>query len=303
MLTLKFPKMEKALTKAKDGLKPNSPRLKVLVVDQHAIVLGDFMCLVCNIYDYFTIHDMITDEKETQSLKEILRYMNGKSFTAKYWEELTKGASFMVSDNKTLYIETPSVKKELHYQDEEVDVLPPLRGLLKASEQEQTSVPTISMNYKSLRIIKDCFGTILDKQGITFSFSGQSKRAKFTFTGYKFIYGYIHTDYNAANEGFLFEDLNEFAQNQKPIVIALEKKQEEQAIPAPPQLGKEVSEGLFAAQPATQPIGDFVNEKPKMKVVKDDEANIPPPPPLADLEIPAPPIDDDLPDITNFEEE
>lgn len=273
MLTLKFPKINEALSKNQTSLNTNSPRRRVIIVDNHAIVLSDFFCVVVNLYEYFTIDQGITEPEDRDSLTEILEYFNGKSFNKDYWAELVKGADVEVMENGNLFIKTPKLERELHYEDAHLDVLSLLEHLYKTNGREKMACDTIALNFKAMKTLGKCFGTELDTQSIVYEFSGQDRYVKFTFSRSKFIYGYVHTDYDAAKEGFLFHDLEQFCKDNQEMVEGMRAMKK--SIPAPPMPQDnlpDVNDGLFK----------------NLKVVKD-----------ADV----PPLPDDFHDFLEFKQD
>lgn len=234
-LTLKFPKLEKALTKSKD-LSDNDPRKGIIVLNNNAIVINNDFCLVIDLMDYFTIDCNIEDEGEIKELKKIMFYMDHKVFTKEYWEELTKGA-IMRMNGDAIYIETPKYAKDLHYKDMDINILFPLAMLKEVSKYNSGIVSSIALPFGALKQIYDILPSDFKADHIIYEFSDQTRPTKFTFRNRKHVYGYIIPHHDAAQEGFKFETLNAFVDDEyiSEIIDGLETKKQKGLAPPPPQ--------------------------------------------------------------------
>lgn len=238
-LTLKFPKLEKALTKNKD-LKDDDPRKGIIVLNNNAIVINDDFCLVIELMDYFAIDCGIEDELELQELKKILFYMDEKIFTKEYWEELTKGATMRMNGD-AIYIETPKYAKDLHYKHMEANLLFPLSMLKSVSESRQSLISAVALPFGSLKQIYDTLPNDFKGDHIIFEFADQTRPTKFTFRNRKHVYGYILPHYDAAQEGFKFETMHAFVEDEyiKSITVELETAKKASLAPPPPSRNPE----------------------------------------------------------------
>ena len=55
MITVKFPALNKALTKDVKDLTEDDPRRGIIVLNNNAIILNDTFCIVCDLFEYFTL--------------------------------------------------------------------------------------------------------------------------------------------------------------------------------------------------------------------------------------------------------
>lgn len=236
MITLKFPKLEKALTKQDKTFKDDDPRKGVIVFRDNAIVFTHYYCLVVNLKDYFRNDCDITDETELRELRRILFFMNAKTFNKEFWEELTKGAN-MKMDQGNLYIENPRYAKHLHYKEIEINHLPILETLIIANNLPSGPTSVISLPYGALISIAETLKADFKNDHIIMEFSGADKFVRFTFRNRKHFYGIIMPHFDSAQEGFRFEYLNNFMNDEfiKETVAELREIHKPKLPPPPPK--------------------------------------------------------------------
>lgn len=234
MITVKFPALNKALSKDLKDLPENDPRRGVIILNNNAIVLRNDFCLVCNLYDYFTIECGIEDDFELEELQRIMFYMEEKIFSNEYWSELTKGANMKI-ENGVLFIENPKYSKDLYYKEVPVNLLEPLAALEKISIQPENLISAISIPFGPLNTIYSCLASEFKNDKIIFEFSSQEKAVKFTFKNRKHFYGYILPDYDAVQEGFRFDTLESFIGEVSDLIKDLKEAQKTSIqAPSPP---------------------------------------------------------------------
>ncbi len=233
-LTLKFPKLDKALAKDKD-MRADDPRKGIIVLNNNAIVMNYNFCIVIDLMDYFTIDCGIDDDQEIAELKKILFYMDEKVFNKEYWGELTNGAN-MKMNGDSLFIETPKYSKDLHYKHLEVDLLEPLENIKAVSESDQNLVSTIALPFAAISQIYNVLSADFKGDYIIFEFADQTRPVKFTFRNRKHVYGYIYPHYDAAQEGFKFETMKEFIRDEyvRDVLSELQEKKKKSLAPPPP---------------------------------------------------------------------
>jgi hypothetical protein len=241
MITLKFPKLEKALMKADKDWSNDNPRLGIIILQQNAIVLNHNFMLVVDLYDYFVDDCDITDENEIKELKRILFFMNGKIFNKQFWEELTKGANMRMKEG-ALFIESPRYAKDLHYKEMQVDFLDPLERLEEVNAQDQGVLSVVSLPFAAFLSIGDTLKTDLKLDHIILEFSDQTRPVKFTFRNRKHFYGYIIPDYDSAQEGFRFENLQYFMKDE--VIREMIADLRAQKTPPPPAIEKNETEKI-----------------------------------------------------------
>lgn len=235
MITVQFPALQKALTKDVKDLPEDDPRRGIIILNNTAIVLRNSFCLVCNLYDYFTIEAGIEDDLELAELEKILFFLDGKIINSEFWAELTKGAN-MKMNNGNLFVENPKYSKDLHYKEFDADFLEPLIALEKLAESPTGNIDCIALPFGMLNIIYTCLASEFKKDMIIFEFIRQDAPVRFTFKNRKHFYGYIHPNYDAAQGGFMFDELNSFTNSVKGYLETLKEKAK---VPTPPTENEE----------------------------------------------------------------
>lgn len=253
MITLKFPKLEKALEKSVKDEPLDSPLRGIIVIDQKAIVFRHSFCLVVDLYDYFTIDCGISDDNELKVLKGILMYMNGKVFSGEFWDELTKGAN-MKMNNGALFVENPRYSKDLHYKHLDINIIEPLSKLMKASELKEGLVPSIGIPFLVLKTIYDTLASDFKTDTIIMEFNSQDGYVKFTFKKRKHFFGYIYPEFNAANEAYKFDAFESFVDDFREH---LQELKDAFVPPLPPPLTESAEE-------------DKVIDQAQLKIVTDE---------------------------------
>jgi hypothetical protein len=229
MITLKFPKLDNALSKQLKDEPANSPLRGVIVLYGKAIVFRDTFCLVVDLEDYFVLDCAIEDDGELETLEGILLYMHGKVFSQEFWSELTKGASMKMS-NGALFVENPRYSKDLHYKEIDIDMIEPLANLAKASSYEEKLVGSIALNFHDLKQVYYTLSSSFKTDQIILQFKSQDAFVKFTFRMRKHFYGYFYPNYNAVQEAFRFDALEMFVQESAEMLDDLRN----QTPPPPP---------------------------------------------------------------------
>jgi hypothetical protein len=231
MVTLQFPKLHNALGKKLDKLKPNDPRRGITVLNSNAIVFRDDLCLVVNLEDYFMIDCNITDPQDIEEIESIMTFMHGKTFDKEFWKEISVGAEMSVRDGG-MYLKNPKYSKDLHYKEEDFNLLTPMKMLQMLAKQGKGIISEISLPYISLKSIYDCMATDFKTDNIIFEFHSQDKPVRFTFRDRKHVYGYIIPDYDSAQESFKFDNLEAFMGDEF-IKDMIDEMEAEQAPPPP----------------------------------------------------------------------
>lgn len=229
MISLKFPKIDKALQKVVKDEPIDSPVRGILILNQKAIVFRHKFCLVVDLYDYFTLDCGIEDAEELEMLEGILFYMDRKIFNLDYWSELTKGANMQMKQGN-LIVDTPRFSKDLHYKELDIDFTEPLEKLTRARKYEEEAIGSVAMDYLTLKTIYDTLSSDFKTDQIIFQFNRQDSMVKFTFRKRKHFFGYIIPDYTAVQEAFRFEGMNVFVDGFEEFLKELKSKQ----IPPPP---------------------------------------------------------------------
>lgn len=234
MITVKFPALNKALTKDVKDLPDNDPRRGIIVLNNNAIVIRDNFCIVCNLYDYLTIEQGIEDDFELEGLQSILHYMDEKVFSNEFWNELTKGANMEIIEGN-LFIENPKYSKDLHHKEIPIDMIEPLVKLDTINLRAEMPISSIAIPFGALKTIYDCLPADFKHDYIILEFFSQDKAVKFTFKNRKHFYGYLVPHYDAVQEGFRFECLESFISDMSDYINDLkEERDRRNTAPLPP---------------------------------------------------------------------
>jgi hypothetical protein len=246
MITVSFPALNNALTKDVKDLPENDPRRGIIVLNNNAIVLQNNFCIVCDLYEYFTIESGVEDPEELEELDKILFWMDGKIFSSEFWKEITKGANMKMNEGN-LYVENPKYSKDLHHKEIPIDLLEPLKKLQDISKQPEDLISAIAIPFGSLQKIYSCLASEFKNDIIIFEFNRQDSLVKFTFRKRKHFYGYIKPHYDSVQEGFRFESLNNFITAIGSYIEQLEEEAK-QTVPEPPPIDVEPSKSVDDGQ-------------------------------------------------------
>lgn len=247
MIAIKFPALHKALMKDVKDLDEDDPRRGIIVLNDNAIVFSNQFCLVCNLFDYFTIEAGIEADDEIEELKRILFFMDGQVFSKDFWNELTKFSHMKIS-NGSLYVENPKYSKDLHQKEFDVNFLEPLSKLTNLQNQGLGAQDTIAIPFGALKSIYDTLPSEFKTDIIVFEFTGQDMPVKFTFRKRKHFYGFLSSHYDAAQEGFKFETLSNFVSSIKDMLKALKEEEKKKVVAPPPFVENKVEEEKPSSQ-------------------------------------------------------
>jgi hypothetical protein len=243
MITVKFPALQKALDKDLKDLPENDPRRGIIVLNNNAIVIRNQFCFVCDLYEYFTVEEGIEDQLDLEELERILFFMDGKTFGIDFWKELTNGANMkMVEGN--LFVDTPKYSKALHYKDIDIRLLEPLSALKKITYQEPAPIDCVAIPFGVLQQIYSCLAPSFKLDFIILEFNAQERPVKFTFKNRKHFYGYIMPHYDAAVEGFKFDNLETFFHSISGYHDQLVEEYNKTQVPPLPPPSQDIANGI-----------------------------------------------------------
>ena len=231
-VVLKFPNLTKASIKDVKDLADNDPRRGILVFNNVAIAFASTHCLCVDLMEYFTIEQGIEGTEEVAELSRILQFLDCKRVPFKMWEELTKGAEMCLEEGK-IKISTPKFKKDLIYEEQDVDFIEVFSMLVKTCDQETGSLGDIALPFLSLKQIYDVLSTEFKHDKIILDIAGHNQPVKFTFRARKHFFGYIFPHYDSVQEGFRY-DLWETWNDEVAIELSALKEKRKQEVPPPP---------------------------------------------------------------------
>lgn len=246
MITVKFPALNKALSKDLKDLNEDDPRRGVIVINNNAIVMRNNFCFVCNLYDYFTIECGIDDDHEIEELQKIMYYMEEKMFSNEYWSELTKGANMEIQEGH-LFIENPKYSKDLYHKEISVNLIGLMIQLEKVCQQKEDLVSSIAIPFGALNTIYSCLSSEFKNDKIIFEFTSQDRPVKFTFKDRKHFYGFVMPDYDAAQEGFKFDIFESFIREAEELIKDLKEQAKINASAPPPPTSQDIANDMVQA--------------------------------------------------------
>lgn len=241
MITLKFPGLHNALTKDTKDLDQDDPRKGVIVISGTAIVITDFYLIACNLRDYFQIEEGIESDDELAELDKLLYYMNEKCFSKEFWKELTSGSNMEIIEG-SISLESPRYSKDLRYKELPVSFIEPLKKIAAVKMQAVKPLDCVAVPFGALERIFSVHKTSFKLDYIIFEFTTQDMPVKFTFRNRKHFYGIIKPHYDAAQEGFKFESMGDFADETAELLDELIEEEKSKVPPPPPPKKEEPKE-------------------------------------------------------------
>ena len=203
-MSLKFvlPKLDSLLLKdLKAG--PEDPRKYVHVIHGHAIVQNNLITIV-NLREYVKIECEITDEEQLEELTNIINWMEGKSFPADFWAELTKEHLVDLVD-KGLEVSTLNYSKVLMYEDVAVPLNTVIDVITSNLNKTSVLIDCIAVNSDLLNKLNTAFKKEMKGLSMIFQFTGQDSAARFQAHKKDYIFGLIPVNYNEATEIYNFQ--------------------------------------------------------------------------------------------------
>ena len=197
-MKFKLPKLHLLVTSDKKVSDDNA-RKYIHVVGSHAIVNNEIIVAV-NLRNYVKIECSITDEFELDRLTGILDWMEGKSFTKDFWQELVKENFVNLNGQNNIEIENVNYNKILVYEEVLSDNVIPFEVIKDNIDRTGSPVQRIAYDGKIMSLLTKTFGSELTNDSIIFEYTGQENASKFTLTRRDYIFGLLPTNYNSASE-------------------------------------------------------------------------------------------------------
>ena len=186
----------------------NDPRKFIHVMNGHAVVQNNVIVIV-DLREYVKTECELYDEKELEDLTDIIDWMEGKSFPADYWAELTK-EHLINRIEKGLEISTLNYSKVLIYEDPEVSLELIADILASNLNKDSMAVPRIAINADLVAKITSVFKKELKGLSLIFEFTGQDCAARFQASKKDYIFGIIPTNYNDSVEIYNFQSIKNY---------------------------------------------------------------------------------------------
>lgn len=206
-MRFKLPKIQNLLNSNKKVL-DNDPRKLIHVFNGYAVVSNDIIVVV-DIKEYVKRELKITIEEDLNALKNIVSWMNGKSFNREFWTEFTKEISVVSVENENeMEIEFSGFTKKLLYEKIETDSMKAFSLLKSSIKAEKTEMERFSINGEILSLISKAFGTEIKSDEVIFQLSGSGKGIKFSFSMKDYIFGIVPESFNASMSMVAFDNFN-----------------------------------------------------------------------------------------------
>lgn len=230
------------LTNQNKKIGNDNPSKYIHVLKSHAYVNHEIIAAV-NLREYVKLECDVDDEEDIDELYRILEWLEGKSFTKEFWEQLTKEKSVTLVDD-SLMIEDSTFTSYLHYQSIELDLRLPIKSISDNIDIPDFSLFRVSFSGAHMELLQKAFKNELKKDYLNLEFSETSKPVKFSFSTRNFIFGSIKSTMNSASELMAFignkdfkEILDEHLDSLPPlpppaIVEDIDSEQEEFLVPA-----------------------------------------------------------------------
>lgn len=207
-VTLQFPALHNCLDNSKD-LPLQSMFRYVNIHRGHAVLVTSTTTICVDLRDYFIGYHTV-EETERHAFEELMKWLEGKSFTDKFWKFLTqKNEISIVADNK-IKIVGESLEKILVYEPVEVNIESAMSILVNNIENHKSAVPAVGISMHNFNIISKTVGKMIGKNVLVFEFLSASSTIRFTVNEMNFIFGVILSSGSPTLKPFNFEPFKKF---------------------------------------------------------------------------------------------
>jgi hypothetical protein len=197
-MLFKLPKLNTLVSNSKK-LEEDDQRQFIHVINGYGIVSNEIVAVV-DLREYVKSQCKISEDDQLETLKEILDFMEGKSFTKDFWSELIVENFVRLNGQGNLNIENQNYNKILVYDHIETDTLQAFTFITDNIDREGKSVQRIAFDGKIIDSLNKAFKSELSNDSLLIEFTGQQNSAKFQLTKKDYIFGLLPTNYNSANE-------------------------------------------------------------------------------------------------------
>lgn len=179
------------------------------VIARHAVVQNG-IAIAVDLREYIKRECEIEDDHDFKSLDQILNWMEGKSFTADFWKELTTKA-FVELHPDGLKIENLSYNKILEYEDVPRNINTMTESLKNGFAKSPVTVDRVAVNGVNVDKLNSVFKREMKQDCFIFDFCGKENSFKFQAQRRADIFGLLPVDYNASCELTAFIDVVDFS--------------------------------------------------------------------------------------------
>lgn len=211
MLQINLPQIHKGISKDKDN--PLNPSNYVKVRDGVAVVNSGFYVFAMDLKSYFTESALISDE-ELKDFNELMEFMEGKSFSSEFWNEIANNLLIRVLDEETLFIENDKISKNIFYQGKDIMSNGVFSTLISIGKTMPLASQSIAVDPKVLNTFLSCFGKLIQSNSVVFEITEKKDILRITVDNFKYIYGFVANNVMAAEKPFKFDSYKEFCNGQ-----------------------------------------------------------------------------------------
>lgn len=210
MISLKFPSLEKLLSKQTAELDEDDPKKGICIRDGHAIIVTEQFILFFDLADYFVKTNNFIDNNVLNEMQRILDFMEGKMFSSIFWKELTSINQVGISSEGINL--NGAIQKDIYYREKIFDVseITMLCTTIKGSEPFNKSMNAIYI--EPLLNLLTGLKPMVKTDTLVLRTVGENTQIQFTFDESPWIYGVISANAATNSKFFVFDSLQMFAE-------------------------------------------------------------------------------------------
>lgn len=202
-----FPNLSPLLNKDVKGSSMDFRRM-VHVHNGYAIVQNQ-MTVIVNLREYIKHQCKITQTEDFEELNDFMLFLEGKSFTGEFWNELTKEKMIDFNESEII-IEELHYNKNLVYEEIPSEKHLLFNQLFHAIKTPAVTLDRVSIPFDSISKFTKLFPKELKNDNVLVDFVGKEKFIKISGHKADYIFGLIPLDYDSANELVAFDNMNTF---------------------------------------------------------------------------------------------
>ena len=199
MINFKLPKLSGLVLSGRDVDEQDYSAM-IHVINGHAIVFSGPLCVCVNLYEYIKTSCSLDDTEQYNELAAILDFMSEKSYTPKFWEELTSKLEVSLNVDE-FNIKANHYNKTIKYEPIEPNVSKHLELRLELSRNSK-GITKAAITGKELVKLVDAFKTELKKDDLLVQATGSEHCLHFCFKRQSHIFGFIDLDFESSQEIF-----------------------------------------------------------------------------------------------------
>ena len=186
-------------------------RQYIHVINKHAVVQNG-LCVVVDLREYIKKECDTEDDLDFSELDQIIDWMDGKSFKADFWKELTS-MNFVSLYKEGLKIENIHFNKLLEYEDIPRDIQNLIENLRIGLKRIPNYTDRVAVYGSHVDKLNSIFKKEVKNDCFLFDFCGKEYSIKFQVQKQPHIFGLLPVDYNASCEITAFLDVIDFGKS------------------------------------------------------------------------------------------